>query len=121
MRLAPLLLALAAGCSAPPVEVALSDVTLRVEPQSGRIRATRPDGTVILDSLGGGSVDKGQPPHVGFAFENATPQWTELYGAFQVQDSDPAWQGVRGFHGVAKLPDGISFAIDGPDGGGSGS
>src|SRR5512146_471828 len=110
MRLPLCVLVLAAGCSASPVEVTLSDVVLRVEPANGHIRATRPDGTVILDSLGGGSVTAGQPPHVGFAFENANPQWTELYGAFQVQDSDPAWQGVRGFHDVAKLADGISFA-----------
>ena len=121
MRLPLCALLLVVGCSSSPVEVALSDVVLRVEPANGRVVATRPDGTVILDSLGGGSVGKGQPPHVGFAFENAAPAWTELYGAFQVQDSDPAWQGVRGFHDVAKLPDGISFAIDGPDGGGTGS
>ena len=121
MRLCACVALFAAACSASPVEVALSDVVLRVEPADGRIRVTRPDGTVILDSLAGGGVAAGATPHVGFAFEDAAPQWTELYGAFQVADSAPAWQGVRGFHDVARLPDGISFALDGPDGGGTGS
>jgi alpha-D-xyloside xylohydrolase/alpha-glucosidase len=119
MRLA-LVVVVAAGCANPPVELALSDVVLRVEP-SGRILATRPDGRMILDGLAGGGVAKHQPPHVGLAFEQASPEWSELYGNFQITDSDPAWQGVRGFHDLTKLADGISFAVDGPDGGGSGS
>lgn len=110
-----------AGCSAAPVELPLSDVLLRVEPATGRVRVSRPDGTVVLDGLPGSGVARGQPPHVGLAFEKASPTWTELYGAFQVQDGDPAWQGVRGFHHVVKQPDGITFDLDGPDGGGSGA
>ena len=112
--------ALLGGCSAAPVELALSDVVLRVEPADGRVRASRLDGRVIFDSLAGGDVDAGAAPHVGFAFENVAPEWSELYGAFRVDDATPAWQGVRHFHDVTKLADGISFAIDGPAGGGHG-
>jgi alpha-glucosidase len=118
MRVLGILVAVLAGCAPPPIELALSDVVLRVEPADGRVQVRRPDGTVILDGLPGGAVSAGQPPHVGFAFEKAAPQWTELYGSFQVQDSAPAWQGVRGFAGASKLADGIAFTIAG---GGSGS
>ena len=72
-------------------------------------------------SLAGGNVDAGQAPHVGFAFEESARSGRELYGAFQASMTSRVWQGVRGFHDVAALADGISFAIDGPDGGGTAS
>ena len=122
MRLCVCFALLAAACSASPVEVALSDVVLRVEPADGRIRVTRPDGSVILDSLAGGSVGKGDD----------AARRLRLRGRLAAVDravrrvsgrrtATPRRQGVRGFHDCQKLPDGISFAIDGPDGGGSGS
>ncbi|HUE39653.1 MAG TPA: TIM-barrel domain-containing protein, partial [Candidatus Binatia bacterium] len=112
---------LAVGCAEPPVEVIFPDVILRVEPASGRVGLLKPDRTPILDGMPGGTVASGALPQVGFAFEPASPTWTELYGSFRVDDSPPAWQGATAFHRVVRQPDGITFAIDGPDGGGTGS
>jgi alpha-D-xyloside xylohydrolase/alpha-glucosidase len=101
------MLALLCGCGgAAPVEVALSDVRIRVEPASGRIAILKPDGSAILD---------GQPGGVEWRDANVT--WAEEYGSFQpTEDGLLVWTNASHFSNAHALSDGVSFDLAGGSG-----
>jgi len=108
------------GCQAPPVEVPLGDVIVRLEPSPSRLSIRRSDGTMILDGLPGAPLDKGQPPNVDAAFRTAEASYNELFGAFQIDETAPAWQLARELSSIAPTADGVRFSLAGSDGGAHG-
>jgi len=108
---------LLAGCTPAPVEVPLGDVVVRVELDPARVQIRRADGTVILDGVAPADVPSGQPPLTGAAFREVNATWTELYGAFQVDEGAADWHAVRRFSNVHADASGVHFDLDG---GGSG-